>query len=113
MIVIAREERCLVAEEKQFEKKVREFLNSLPVQWHFKVFGNAFQESGIPDLLGCLSGRLVALEVKSSKGKPSELQIYKIDLINKAGGYATVVSPKNWEEVKSKLIKISEGEWFE
>lgn len=106
-------EVCVVAEEKQFEKKVREFLKSLPKQWHFKVFGNAFQESGIPDLVGCINGRLIGLEVKSSKGKPSELQLYKIKLINKAGGYATVVSPKNWEEVQSKLIKISQGEWIE
>lgn len=102
-----------MAEEKQFEKKVREFLKTLPIQWHFKVFGNAFQESGIPDLLGCINGRLVGLEVKSSSGKPSELQLYKIDLINKAGGYATVVSPKNWEEVKKELIKISKGEWIQ
>lgn len=102
-----------MAEEKLFEKKVREFLKSLTKQWHFKVFGNAFQESGIPDLVGCINGRLVGLEVKSSRGKASELQRYKIDLINKAGGYATVVSPKNWEEVKRKLIKISEGEWIE
>lgn len=102
-----------MAEEKQFEKKVREWLKSLPKQWHFKVFGNAFQESGIPDLLGCINGRLIALEIKSSRGKPSELQLYKIGLINKAGGYATVLSPKNWEEVKKDLIKISQGEWVE
>ncbi len=98
-----------MAEEKQFEKKVRAFLKTLGVQWHFKVFGNAFQESGIPDLVGCVNGRFVALEIKSSTGKPSELQVYKINLINAAGGFATVVSPKNWEEVKQELIRISEG----
>ena len=98
-----------MAEEKQFEKKVRAFLKTLGVQWHFKVFANAFQESAIPDLVGCVNGRFVALEVKSSTGKPSKPQLYKIDLINAAGGFATVVSPKNWEEVKQELIRISEG----
>lgn len=102
-----------MAEEKVFEKKVREFLKTLAKQWHFKVFGNAFQESGIPDIVGCINGRLIGLEIKSSRGKASELQLYKIDLINKAGGYATVVSSKNWEEVKNKLVRISEGEWIE
>lgn len=102
-----------MAEEKQFEKKVREFLKTLPNQWNFKVFGNAFQESGIPDIIGCINGRFIGLEIKSSRGKASDLQLYKIDLINKAGGYGTVVSPKNWEEVKSKLIKIDKGEWIE
>lgn len=103
----------LMAAEKQFEKQVREFLKTLPNQWNFKVFGNAFQESGIPDIVGCINGRFIGLEIKSSRGKASDLQLYKIDLINKAGGYAAVVSPKNWEEVKSKLIKISQGEWIE
>lgn len=102
-----------MAAEKVFEKQVREFLKTLPNQWNFKVFGNAFQESGIPDIVGCINGRFIGLEIKSSRGKASDLQLYKIDLINKAGGYAAVVSPKNWEEVKSKLIKISQGEWIE
>lgn len=102
-----------MAEEKQFEKKVREWLSDLPREWNFKVFGNAFQESGIPDIIGCINGRLIALEIKSSRGKASELQLYKIGLINAAGGYAKVVSPKNWHEVQQELINISKGEWVQ
>ena len=54
-----------MAAEKQFEKKVRVWLIETfkGRQWHFKVFGNAFQESGIPDLLGCVNGRLIGLEI--------------------------------------------------
>lgn len=104
-----------MAAEKQFEKKVRVWLKETfkGRQWHFKVFGNAFQESGIPDLLGCVNGRLIGLEIKSDTGKPSDLQLYKIELINKAGGYARVVNPSNWESVKNDLIKINQGEWVE
>ena len=104
-----------VAAEKQFEKQVRKWLKETfgEKQAGLKIFGNAFQESGWPDLLYCVNGRFVGLEVKSERGKASDLQLYKINLINKAGGYATVVSPKNWEVVKVKLIKISQGEWIE
>ncbi len=107
-------ERCdVVAGEKLFENKVRGFLKQLPNQWHFKVFGNMFQSSGVPDILGCLNGRLIGLEVKSSTGKPSELQLHVIREIIKAGGYAVVVSPKNWDSVQKDLIKISNGVWVE
>lgn len=102
-----------MAEEKQFENKVRAWLKGLPRQWNFKVYGNMFQESGIPDIIGCINGRLIALEIKSSRGKASDLQKYKISLINDAGGYGVVVSPKNWEHVKEELIKISQGEWIQ
>nr|WP_302596975.1 VRR-NUC domain-containing protein [uncultured Cellulosilyticum sp.] len=93
--------------EKQFESKVRAFLNSLPRQWHFKVFGNAFQQSGVPDLVGVLNGRFIALEVKSATGKASKLQEVIIGKLQAAGAYATVVSPNNWTEVQEELKNIS------
>ena len=93
--------------EKKFEIKVRAFLKSLPRQWHFKVFGNAFQQSGVPDLIGVLNGRFIALEVKSTTGKASKLQEVIISKLQAAGAYATVVSPNNWAEVQEELKNIS------
>ncbi len=98
-----------MAAEKQFENKVRAFLKGLPNQWHFKVFGNMFQSSGVPDILGCINGRLIGLEVKSSTGKASEIQKYVLGQIRNAGGYAVIVSPKNWDIVQKELIEISHG----
>ena len=94
-----------MAEEKQFELKVRKWIKEQG-GWSFKVMGNAFQEAGIPDVIGCINGKLIALEIKSSRGKASDMQLYKIKLISQAGGYARVVSPKNWEQIKKELLEL-------
>lgn len=54
---------------------------------------------GIPDYLGCVRGRFVALELKIETGRPSALQTFIIGKINEAGGYARVVYPSNLDEV--------------
>jgi hypothetical protein len=42
----------------------------------FKVHGSAFQESGQPDIIGCVDGLFFGFEVKVPlTGKPSELQL--------------------------------------
>jgi hypothetical protein len=99
-----------IAEEKQFETKVKKFLKELPKCWYFKVMGSMFQRSGIPDIIGCINGRFFGLELKAQRGIPSALQLYNIDQLNKAGAYARIVKPSDWEEVKSDLEKMSRGE---
>ena len=42
----------------------------------------------------------MAVEVKAENGKPSELQIYHIEQINIAGGYADILYPKDFENFK-------------
>lgn len=99
-----------MAEEKQFENKIRGFLETLPKQWHLKYWGGGrFATAGIPDIIGCINGRFIGIEVKATKGKPSPLQIRNVDLINKAGGYATIVYPNQFEELQEDLLKISKG----
>ncbi|MEG0766188.1 MAG: VRR-NUC domain-containing protein [Clostridia bacterium] len=58
-----------------------------------KIFGNAFQASGLPDLIVIArNGRFVGLEVKRPKvGRVTPLQDAMLRRINHAGGYAVVV----------------------
>ena len=54
----------------------------------FKVHGSAFQEAGLPDLLGCVTGLYIGIEVKAP-GKISEvtpIQQYRLSQITAAGG---------------------------
>jgi len=48
--------------------------------------------SGVPDLVCCVRGRFIAIEVKkpSSKTNVSKLQEYNLGLVDKAGGVAIV-----------------------
>lgn len=83
-----------MGQEKNFEEKVKEILKSKGA-YYVKQFGCAFTKSGIPDLLVCYKGRFIGIELKAKKGTPSPLQLYNVDLIQKAGGYAFVLYPED------------------
>lgn len=88
-----------MAEEKNFENKIKHYLDEIGA-WHLKYHGNAFSANGTPDLLICLNGVFMAVEVKATRGRPTKLQQYKINLINKAGGVAMVLYPKDFNNFK-------------
>lgn len=46
--------------------------------------------AGVPDIICCVDGRLVGIEVKKKGGVVSALQKYHIKQINDAGGLALV-----------------------
>jgi hypothetical protein len=56
-----------------------------------KIHGNQFQNIGIPDMLCCVKGRFVALEVKTARGKVSLAQQLMMKRIQKALGVSAVV----------------------
>lgn len=98
-----------MAAEKNFENKIKKYLEELGA-WQIKYWaGSQFTKSGVPDLIVCLNGYFVAIEVKAQNGKPSELQLYNIDKIREAGGFAFVVYPSAWEELKEILNDLSKG----
>ena len=90
-----------MAQEKQFENKIKHYLKDKGC-YVVKYHGNYFSENGTPDILVCIppEGRFLAIEVKAQTGKPSELQLVKVDAIRKAGGFAHVVYPSGWEKLK-------------
>lgn len=101
-----------MAAEKQFENKIKTYLDELGA-WHVKFFANAFTKAGIPDILCCLHGEFIAIEVKAANGKPSELQLYNLRKIHEAGGIALLVYPKDWERLKNMLKQFAMGDFFD
>lgn len=93
--------------EKKFELKIRKFLDGIGA-WTLKTYSNGVQRAGVPDLLCCVNGYFVGIEVKSEKGKPSALQIWNIEKIREAGGVAIVLYPDGFEDFKSLMVKLSE-----
>lgn len=79
-------------EEKSLQNKCIRWLKSQPDCWFFKVSGSACQTPGVPDLVICWRGRFVAVELKSSTGKPSEVQLATISKILGAKGIAFVTN---------------------
>jgi hypothetical protein len=77
--------------------------------WFFKV--QLVARWGVPDVIGVINGRFVALELKASKkghgGAGEKLQDYVLSKIEKHGGYARKVYPENWDEVYKELHSLS------
>lgn len=95
-----------MAAEKIFENKIKKFLDSLPYTWHFKVWAGPYSKSGIPDLIACVNGKFVAIEVKGPTGKPSELQKRNIRLIKESKGIAYILYPKDFESFKKDMEEL-------
>ena len=96
-----------MAQEKTFENKVKKFLMSQGA-WHVKFFANSFTKSGIPDILACVNGYFVGIEVKAQNGKPSDLQLYNVRKIREAGGFAIILYPSGFEKFKKFILDLKQ-----
>lgn len=94
-----------MAQEKIFENKIKKYLKDKGC-YCVKYFGCNYSTSGTPDILACINGCFVAIEVKAEHGKPSELQLAKIRQIREAGGFAYVVYPSGWDRLKTIIDGI-------
>lgn len=95
-------------EESNFYKRIKGKLESLPNTWFVRV--QQIATRGTPDILLCVNGSFVALELKKGpKAARSETQKYNIKKITEAGGYAEFLDPDNWDAVYQKLQSIAKG----
>ncbi|MCD8090519.1 MAG: VRR-NUC domain-containing protein [Clostridiales bacterium] len=112
-----------MAAEKLFENRIKKYLHSAgvypvgfasdrmegePIGWYTKIWGGGYQKSGIPDLICCINGIFIAVEVKASNGRPSELQRLNIKRINKSGGIGLFLYPEGFEEFKNLIKGVTE-----
>lgn len=90
--------------EKEIENKIKAYLKSKDI-FYFKEHGGAYGTAGIPDLICCVKGKFVGLEVKTSTGKVSALQEVMLRRIRKANGIAEIV--RSVDDVK-RVISLME-----
>lgn len=114
-----------MAAEKQFEGKIKKHLHSIGVYqagtpshqmqvdqigWFTKIWGGGFQKSGIPDLILCVNGFFITVEIKAPNGKASSLQKMNTARINKSNGISIILFPdgfENFKEILKGVIKCS------
>lgn len=97
-----------MAQEKTFENKVKKFLEAEGA-WFIKYWAGAqYTKSGIPDILACVNGHFVGIEVKAQNGKPSELQLYNVNKIREAGGFAFVLYPSGFQKFKDFIYQLKQ-----
>lgn len=92
--------------ESVFQKKVVADLKKLKNGWFFK--SQEVARRGIPDIIMCLWGLFIALELKrDEKEKADPLQLHTLNKIeDKAHGIAYVVNPDNWPHIYKQLQEI-------
>ena len=99
-------------EESNFVSKVERYIITTfrDEAWFLKVGGNAAQRSGVPDIIVCLKGRFIAIELKreDGSGKASKQQLIECKKITKSGGIAIVSD--DFKEVKNLLNSIYNDE---
>ena len=114
-----------IAQEKQFENRVKRYLMEQgiynlgtstskmkipPVGYYTKRWGGSiFTASGLPDMQIVIKGKCLELELKAPNGKPSELQIQKINQINESGGTGLILYPKDFDTFKILVERMIAG----
>ena len=59
------------------------------------------------DLIGCLNGRFVALEVKTATGRATSEQRLWLDLVRRHGGFAAIV--RSVDDARAAIARARTG----
>lgn len=87
--------------EGKLEEQVERFMRAKGI-WQLARYQAQSNQNGIPDRLYLYKGYLLGLELKTDIGKPTKLQLKKIEEINRNGGIGLLVRDVKTVE---KLIK--------
>ena len=93
--------RYIMRSEQQIQKEIITYLKSIGA-YTFKTISS--NRGGIPDVIACIDGKFIALEIKRPGREATPLQKLEIQKIINAGGVAVVVS--SIYEVKTILKRI-------
>lgn len=83
--------------ERKLKDEITKWLRSQGIWWDMGV-RIGYGRNGVPDILCCVKGAFIALEVKAGKNVPTPWQRRELAAIVKAGGKAAVV--RSLQEVK-------------
>lgn len=93
--------------ENQFrDRHIIPWLKTLARTFFF--IKEAHSVRGYPDLICCINGKFVGIEIKKNEAELNDprhaLQKYRLTQIEWAGGYGYTVYPENWGEIKRLLL---------
>lgn len=86
--------------------KLMQALRSLdPVPFFYMTGAGSYQQSGLPDFVGCHNSRFFAVETKTTGEKLRPDQEFKINQIKKRGGIAEVIDSQESIDQFINLLK--------
>ena len=93
--------------EKTIQSKILRWLRTQPDLVAFKVAQGAYSERGVSDIICCVRGRFVALEVKTQTGKLTKHQERFLERVNNANGVGVVV--RSLDDAKKIIEEVRNG----
>lgn len=93
--------------ESQLQTKVLRDLRAMPFVWVEKI--SQIATRGTPDILGCVRGVFMAIELKRDSGNVTELQKAKLAAVFKAGGVSVVATPTSWPQLRRAIAEFAAG----
>lgn len=93
--------------ERRIKEKIVAVLKDEAVYYFFPAT-HGYGRSGVPDIIACVNGRFLGIEVKAGTNKPTALQVREIEHIRRCGGVAIVANEENWDMVRELVRKLKE-----
>ena len=95
--------------ETVFKERVLKDLGEIPRIWVCKI--QQVSKRGIPDVLICLGGKFIAIELKKDEQtKVDPLQDWTLQMIAEAGGMGVIAYPDVWPDILDMLFDLVEDE---
>jgi hypothetical protein len=91
--------------EAKVKAKVKKILDSFGAYYCMPAT-HGYGSSGVPDIIGCVKGKFIAIECKAGSNTPTALQIRNLSNIAHADGIALVVNENNIGLVEATLKRI-------
>lgn len=90
--------------ERDIQATIMQYLRREPGVWAVKYVPTLNSEAGVPDILCCVGGQFIALEVKQATGRVTPLQGEQMRRIASTGGIAAVV--RNLDEAREIIEEV-------
>lgn len=88
--------------EAKIKAQVRRILADSDA-YFFMPPGSGYGRAGIPDVVGCVRGKFLAIECKAGKGKTTALQDRELHSIYTHGGTAVIINEANINTLKELI----------
>lgn len=89
--------------EQRIKKEIKVYLESVGAFWSC-VQGGAFSKPGDPDIVVCYRGMYIGIEAKTKTGKVSDIQKFRHQQIEEAGGI--VIVARSVDDVKEVIESV-------
>jgi Holliday junction resolvase len=96
--------------EGKVKAKITKILKAHPGVYYFTPIASGYGLAGVPDIIACVKGKFLGIEVKADmkKNPPTALQAANLEKIKAAGGYALVLDNSNLRVLQDLLEELCE-----